>query len=276
MKYLSRPTKAILLLGLFLCACLVAEIAWPQPDYTNTTLTRQQLEQKFPLSTNIVYFTEGDKCITTGVFEWMPAEFPRTSVYSNSLTGAIIEPEDFEFGNGHWCVLTNMGNSCWCILYVCAESKPKGYWLKANGTLNAVSQFGHSYNTGLVLTNSWATNRMVATVTITNISLDPADVAGWQSLIMVSNTATFPPAIFSGEIVTNWRTDYTQSPVLQSGEENDLVYRPVMKHQVGRIYSNTVATIEWHDKKIPVVLDSVFMFTIQRMIPSDQLSPFAQ
>jgi len=76
-------------------------------------------------------------------------------------------------------------------------------------------------------------------------------------------------AKISGELVTNWTTTSIESPVRSESKPGlnviTLEYRATGYHESGVIISNTVATIEWHGKQVPVVLESVQIGTTNRV-----------
>lgn len=76
-------------------------------------------------------------------------------------------------------------------------------------------------------------------------------------------------AKISSELVTNWTTTSIESPVRAESKPGlnvmTLEYRATGYHQSGVIISNTVATIEWHGKQVPVVLESVQIGTTNRV-----------
>lgn len=76
-------------------------------------------------------------------------------------------------------------------------------------------------------------------------------------------------AKISGELVTNWTTTSIESPVRPESKPGlnviTLEYRATGYHESGAIISNTVATIEWHGKQVPVVLESVQIGTTNRV-----------
>lgn len=76
-------------------------------------------------------------------------------------------------------------------------------------------------------------------------------------------------AKISSEVVTNWTTTSIESPVRPVSQPGlniiTLEYRATGYHETGVISSNTVATIEWHGKQVPVVLESVQIGTTNRV-----------
>ena len=75
-------------------------------------------------------------------------------------------------------------------------------------------------------------------------------------------------AKISGELVTNWTTTSIEYPTDRNQTINGattLLYVTTGYHESGVIISNTVATVEWHGKQIPVVLESVKIGTTNRV-----------
>jgi len=76
-------------------------------------------------------------------------------------------------------------------------------------------------------------------------------------------------AKISSELVTNWTTTRIESPVCDEPKPGlniiTLLYRATGYHESGGIISNTVATIEWRGKQVPVVLESVQVGTTKRV-----------
>ena len=75
------------------------------------------------------------------------------------------------------------------------------------------------------------------------------------------------PAKISTEFVTNWTITAITCPATRTTSNSivTLEYRATGYHETGVIFSNTVATIEWRGKEIPVVLDSVPSATTNRV-----------
>ena len=71
-------------------------------------------------------------------------------------------------------------------------------------------------------------------------------------------------AKISGGVVTNWTTISITSPVVPESERNFAVYRPDILNQSGVIFSNTLATIQWHGKPVTVILETVQIGTTAR------------
>lgn len=89
------------------------------------------------------------------------------------------------------------------------------------------------------------------------------------TLLAATNIVNLPATI-STEIVTNWTTTRVESPTSSEWKPGlnviTLEYRATGYHESGVILSNTVATIEWRGKQIPVVLESVQIGTTNRVI----------
>jgi hypothetical protein len=71
----------------------------------------------------------------------------------------------------------------------------------------------------------------------------------------------------TGELVTNWTTVSITSPVISREEMCDLVFRSSSEHQEGEIISNTVAFINWHNKRVKTILESVIIDHVARDVP---------
>lgn len=70
------------------------------------------------------------------------------------------------------------------------------------------------------------------------------------------------------ELVTNWTTTSIEYPTARNTTVNGattLLYIATGYHETGTVISNTVATIEWHGKQIPVVLESIQISTTNRV-----------
>ena len=75
-------------------------------------------------------------------------------------------------------------------------------------------------------------------------------------------------AKISGELVTNWTTTSIEYPTVRNTTVNGattLLYITTGYHETGVIISNTVATLEWNGKQVPVVLESVQIGTTNRV-----------
>lgn len=64
-------------------------------------------------------------------------------------------------------------------------------------------------------------------------------------------------AKISFALVTNWVPVSVTSPVVPPSERNFSIYRRSMITYVGTVASNTVATVEWRGRSIPMILESV-------------------
>jgi len=70
-------------------------------------------------------------------------------------------------------------------------------------------------------------------------------------------------------VLTNWTTTSIESPVRPAQPPGinsmTLEYYATGYHETGVILSNTIATLQWKEKRIPVVLESVQLGTITRV-----------
>lgn len=67
------------------------------------------------------------------------------------------------------------------------------------------------------------------------------------------------------EVVTNWN-DFGTYRVPTKLHGTNYVFVSVITQQFGFIVSNTVAVVQWHEKRIPVVLESLRIGTTSRVL----------
>jgi hypothetical protein len=93
-----------------------------------------------------------------------------------------------------------------------------------------------------------------------------------RELIHVTNMANVfvLPAKLSTEVVTNWTVTSVEYPTADWANKAPgfntftLEYHATGYHETGVVLSNTIATIEWKEKRISVVLESVQIGTEYR------------
>lgn len=90
------------------------------------------------------------------------------------------------------------------------------------------------------------------------------------------NVKTIPLILVTSEVVTQWTTISETSPVLSPSQMTDLVYRPLMLNQAGDIISNTIGIIQWNQKPVKTIFESISIGKISRSIANSEFNKIPQ